>query len=161
VRLTVGGEPTFISIDDMEGPEWNYAALSDAKLALANELLLRLRARFAPGGLLHYGQGKWYPGEPLPRWALSVIWRTDGQPLWEQENEPRDDVAYTFEDARRFAHELAQFLGLSTEYVQPAFEPIPVGVLPEPIHAPPIEGSNKPSPEHDPVRPLTHAPTLP
>ena len=122
VRLTVGGEPTFISIDDMEGPEWNYAALSDAKLALANELLLRLRARFAPGGLLHYGQGKWYPGEPLPRWALSVIWRTDGQPLWEQENEPRDDVAYTFEDARRFAHELAQFLGLSTDYVQPAFE---------------------------------------
>src|SRR4029079_9864311 len=91
VRLTVGGEPTFISIDDMEGPEWNYAALSDKKLALANELLLRLRTRFAPGGLLHYGQGKGYRGEPLPRWALSVIWRTDGQPLWEQDNEPRDD----------------------------------------------------------------------
>ncbi|MEJ0048452.1 MAG: transglutaminase family protein [Rhodospirillales bacterium] len=28
VRLTQGGEPTFVSIDDMDGPEWNYTALS-------------------------------------------------------------------------------------------------------------------------------------
>jgi uncharacterized protein (DUF2126 family)/transglutaminase-like putative cysteine protease len=123
VRLTVGGEPTFVSVDDMEGAEWNYTALSEKKLALASDLLLRLRARFAPGGLLHYGQGKWYPGEVLPRWALSVIWRKDGQPLWDEENEPREgDGAYTTEDARRFTEELAQFLGLSTEYVHPAYE---------------------------------------
>jgi uncharacterized protein (DUF2126 family)/transglutaminase-like putative cysteine protease len=122
VRLTVGGEPTFISIDDMEGPEWNYTALSDRKLELATQLLHRLRARFAPGGLLQYGQGKWYPGEPLPRWALSCSWRKDGQPLWDEDNDPRDDVEHTFGDARRFAEELAQFLGLSTDYVQPAYE---------------------------------------
>ena len=83
VRLTVGGEPTFVSMDDMEGAEWNYTALSDAKLELATQLLYRLRERFAPGGLLHFGQGKWYPGEPLPRWALSCFWRKDGIPLWE------------------------------------------------------------------------------
>src|SRR4051812_26176518 len=85
VRLTIGGEPTFISIDDMEGIEWTYTALGERKLELATELLHRLRRQFSPGGLLHYGQGKWYPGEPLPRWALSCIWRKDGTPLWDGE----------------------------------------------------------------------------
>jgi len=82
VRLTMGGEPTFVSIDDMDGPEWNYTALSDKKRELAGELLKRLQGHFAPGAMLHFGQGKWYPGEPLPRWALGVWWRVDGQPLW-------------------------------------------------------------------------------
>lgn len=79
VRLTMGGEPTFVSIDDMDGPEWNYTALSDTKRELSGALLKRLRAEFAPESLLHFGQGKWYPGEPLPRWALSMFWRKDGQ----------------------------------------------------------------------------------
>jgi len=81
VRLTMGGEPTFVSIDDMEGPEWNYTALSAPKQVLAATLLDRLRACYAPTGLVHRGQGKWYPGEPLPRWVMSLFWRTDGQPL--------------------------------------------------------------------------------
>jgi uncharacterized protein (DUF2126 family)/transglutaminase-like putative cysteine protease len=123
VRLTVGGEPTFVSIDDMEGPEWNYTALGERKLELAADLLLRLRRRYAPGGVLHYGQGKWYPGEALPRWALSVFWRKDGIALWDEENEPREpEPTRTFDDARRFAEELAQFLGLSTDFVQPAYD---------------------------------------
>ena len=86
MRLTQGGEPTFVSIDDMDGPEWNYTALSPKKRELAEILLERLRRASRPGGFLHYGQGKWYPGEPLPRWALGVFWRIDGQPLW------RDDA---------------------------------------------------------------------
>ena len=120
VRLTVGGEPTFVSIDDMDGAEWNFAAMSEKKLELAADLLYRLRARFAPGGLLHFGQGKWYPGEPLPRWALSCIWRKDGESLWEAEpasGEPANEVS-----AARLASEIAQNLGLSPDYVMPAYE---------------------------------------
>jgi uncharacterized protein (DUF2126 family)/transglutaminase-like putative cysteine protease len=125
VRLTMGGEPTFISIDDMEGIEWNYTAMSEKKLDLATQLLYKLRDRFAPGGLLHFGQGKWYPGEPLPRWALSCFWRKDGVPLWES---PDDDVApakagdATAEDAERLASELAQALDVAPEYAIAAYE---------------------------------------
>jgi len=82
VQLTMGGEPTFVSIDDPDGDEWNTAALGDDKRRLAGELFDRLRAHYAPHGLVHVGQGKWYPGEPLPRWALSLFWRQDGAPLW-------------------------------------------------------------------------------
>ena len=70
VRLTMGGEPTFVSVDDPDGPEWNFTAMSHKKRILSGELIRRLRGKFAPGALLHYGQGKWYPGEPLPRYAL-------------------------------------------------------------------------------------------
>jgi transglutaminase-like putative cysteine protease len=80
VGLTMGGEPTFVSIDDMESAQWNTDALGDDKLSLAKTLLLRLRDRYAQKGLLHYGQGKWYPGEEIPRWALGVFWRKDNEP---------------------------------------------------------------------------------
>src|SRR6516164_2061636 len=82
IRLTMGGEPTFVSIDDMDGAEWNTTALGSEKRKLSEHLLARLCDRFAPGGLLHYGQGKWYPGEPIPRWALSCYWRQDRVPMW-------------------------------------------------------------------------------
>lgn len=82
MRLTMGGEPTFVSIDDMEGDEWNSAALGENKLRLASDLMIGLRDAFAKGGISQYAQGKWYPGEPTPRWALTCYWRTDGVPLW-------------------------------------------------------------------------------
>jgi transglutaminase-like putative cysteine protease len=82
VRLTMGGEPTFVSVDDMESDQWNYDALGDDKKTLASELARRLRRRFAPGGVMHESQGKWYPGEPLPRWAFAMFWRKDGEPIW-------------------------------------------------------------------------------
>ena len=92
VRLTMGGEPTFVSIDDMEGDEWNIAADSAAKRRLAHDLTERLRERFAAGGLVQYGQGKWYPGEPLPRWQIGIVWRRDGEPLWTRAGAARRPV---------------------------------------------------------------------
>jgi uncharacterized protein (DUF2126 family) len=127
VRLTMGGEPTFVSIDDMDGEEWNFTALGEAKRKLAGELLLRLQRRFAPGGLTHYGQGKWYPGEPLPRWALGCYWRNDGKPLWKDARwlgEPGRDDGNGPAEAQRLVHALAARLGLDAGRVIPAYEDV-------------------------------------
>jgi len=128
VRLTQGGEPTFVSIDDMDGPEWNYTALSPKKRELGQALLQRLAARFAPGGLLHDGQGKWYPGEPLPRWAVGVWWRVDGKPLWRDPALAADTRAPGATDpamAQRFAAALADRLGLDAGCAITAYEDVP------------------------------------
>ncbi|WP_207062140.1 DUF2126 domain-containing protein [Motiliproteus sp. SC1-56] len=125
VRLTQGGEPTFVSIDDMDSAQWNTAALGDDKLRLAKDLLLRLRDRFAPQGLLHYGQGKWYPGEEIPRWALGCFWRRDGQPLWRDNSlvaRVDRDYGVDIARARAFAERLAQQAGLEADYLIPAYE---------------------------------------
>lgn len=125
VRLTHGGEPTFVSIDDMDAPEWNTDALGTHKRARAEVLVRRLKQRLAPDALLHTGQGKWYPGEPLPRWALGIYWRRDGVPLWKNDAllaESGRDYGHGIADAERFAATLAQHLGLASRYAQPAYE---------------------------------------
>ena len=144
VRLTQGGEPTFVSIDDMDGAEWNYTALSPAKRRLAEQLLQRLQARFAPGGFVHYGQGKWYPGEPLPRWALGVFWRVDGQPLWTRPDLVADTTVpgtTTREQARAFGERLVQALGLPPSLLITAHEDVPKYLAAEaalPVNADPL-----------------------
>ena len=127
VRLTMGGEPTFVSIDDMEGAEWNTRADGPHKRKLAQQLLLRLRDRFGAGGLLHYGQGKWYPGEALPRWSYACFWRKDGQPVWRNPKLLGDltvDYGVTASDAGRFARELAKHLGIHPGYITPGYEDV-------------------------------------
>ena len=125
VRLTMGGEPTFVSIDDRSGAEWHTAAVGPSKRALADSLIRRLQARFAPGGLLHYGQGKWYPGESLPRWAFSLYWRKDGLPLWRNPDRiaaENKDHAPANSDARKLIDTIAGHLGLDSSYSVPAYE---------------------------------------
>jgi uncharacterized protein (DUF2126 family)/transglutaminase-like putative cysteine protease len=125
VRLTMGGEPTFVSVDDMESAEWNTAAVGPTKRRFADELIRKLRTRFAPGGLLHYGQGKWYPGESLPRWAFGLYWRKDGVPIWKNSNLIADIEGphrAKVEEAQDFAEKTAERLGVDSEFVMPAFE---------------------------------------
>src|SRR5258707_10484870 len=125
VRLTMGGEPTFVSIDDYQSAEWNTDALGPTKRIRSDDLIRRLRDRFAPGGLLHYGQGKWYPGEPLPRWAFALYWRRDGLPIWHDAALVAPETTADrplADDTQRFTQAVAARLGLGTVYVQPASE---------------------------------------
>ncbi|MDH4059201.1 MAG: transglutaminase family protein [Aquincola sp.] len=125
VRLTMGGEPTFVSVDDRQAAEWNTDALGPTKRGLAQGLTLRLRERYGRGGFLHFGQGKWYPGEQLPRWALTVAWRADGQSCWSDPMlfaDERDAHHCTSEDARRFIMALTARLGIDGKHVLPGHE---------------------------------------
>jgi len=139
VRLTMGGEPTFVSIDDMDGEEWNTAALGAHKRERAELLLRRLWRRFAAGGVLHHGQGKWYPGEPLPRWALSCLWRDDGVPVWGEQAllaDPTQPGDTEVAAAHAFAQALARRLGVPENNVEPGYEDVlyylwKEGTLPE------------------------------
>ncbi len=129
VRLTMGGEPTFVSIDDMEGEEWTTDAVGPTKRELAATLIGRLRDRYAPGGLLHFGQGKWYPGESLPRWSFSLYWRSDGQVLWRDPELIAGEVSGgdpSVAEAEEFTQALAETLDIDRDYIMPAFEdPLP------------------------------------
>ena len=125
VRLTMGGEPTFVSLDDPDGPEWNFTASSHKKRILSGELIKRLRKQFAPGSLLHYGQGKWYPGEPLPRWALGCYWRKDGVPIWKDDSLIADEsknYGHGPKDAKELLTRIARIVGADPKYLLPAYE---------------------------------------
>lgn len=125
VRLTMGGEPTYVGIDEPESPQWNIDALGSMKRSRGLALIQGLRNRMAPGALLHYGQGKWYPGEPLPRWALSCYWRTDGVPVWRDVSliaQADHDYGFGAAEALRFMEALARRLQVSLENILPAID---------------------------------------
>jgi uncharacterized protein (DUF2126 family)/transglutaminase-like putative cysteine protease len=127
VRLTMGGEPTFVSIDDMDGAEWTIAALGPKKYERGDMLIRRLRDRFAPGGVLHHGQGKWYPGESLPRWALGLYWRKDGVPVWRDRllvADERTPGKLSTDQARAFIVALAERLSVNPDHALPGYEDI-------------------------------------
>src|ERR1700754_4824995 len=138
VRLTVGGEPTFVSIDNQVDPEWTTDADGPHKRQRASELAARLKKVWAPQGLVQRSQGKWYPGEPLPRWQIGLFWRTDGEPLWRDAALLADPWASGAADAAtsnpaplpqvapdaglHVLGALADGLGLPASQVRPAYE---------------------------------------
>jgi uncharacterized protein (DUF2126 family) len=152
VRLTMGGEPTFVSVDDVSTPQWDTAADGPEKRRLAAALAERLRERWAPGGLVHHGQGKWYPGEALPRWAIQLLWRADGVPLWRDPallDAPWDPARReaTPASAAALARGIAARLGVPAEFALPAFED-PFGRLWDEVRRPagaPPEGDLSPA----------------
>ena len=127
VRLTMGGEPTFVAVGDRDAAEWNTDALGPTKRGFATEMVKKLRTEYGQGGFLHFGQGKWYPGEQLPRWALNIYWRTDRQPVWANPalfTDEREPTHYTADDAKRFTKSLAAKLGITSDYMQSAYEDV-------------------------------------
>lgn len=127
VRLTMGGEPTFIGIDHMDAPEWNTEAVGEEKLKLSYSLLHELRGQWTNGGFIHCGQGKWYPGESLPRWALTCYWRKDGIPTWTDPQwlaDPSRDYGFGVPEAKRFITALARQLGVGTRFIRESYEDI-------------------------------------
>jgi uncharacterized protein (DUF2126 family)/transglutaminase-like putative cysteine protease len=127
VRLTMGGEPTFVSIDDPDGEEWNTSAMGPNKKRLAADLYRRLRCHYGPHGLVHFGQGKWYPGEPLPRWSLNCYWRKDGEPIWRNDSLVADESKPDKVDealASHFLRGVARRLGVDERFVFPAYEDV-------------------------------------
>jgi uncharacterized protein (DUF2126 family)/transglutaminase-like putative cysteine protease len=127
VRLTMGGEPTFVSGENAQAPEWNTEALGENKRKIAADLFRRLKQHYAPLGLAHFGQGKWYPGEQLPRWSLNCFWRKDGEPIWSDSAliaaETRS-YAEASANAPRLLRAVAQRLGVSEGYVFGAYEDV-------------------------------------
>ncbi len=127
VRLTMGGEPTFVSATDRDEDEWNTTAMGPTKRLRAADLLSRLTKHFGEHGFVHYGQGKWYPGEQLPRWAFSCFWRADGEPSWHDVGLFADEAHPGTDgppEADRFLRELAAQLGVADDHVQAGYEDV-------------------------------------
>ena len=161
VRLTVGGEPTFVSVDNQVDKEWTTAADGPHKRRRASELAARLKTCWAPQGLVHRGQGRWYPGELLPRWQIGLYWRTDGQPLWSHDalladpwsGEPAAEPVDP-DMAHKMLAEIAGGLGLPLSQVRPAYED-PLSQLAAKVRLPggdPVESSDDLANDSSPAR---------
>lgn len=136
INLTVGGEPTFISTENRDEPEWNIAALGAEKREKATELLFRLKDKFTKGASLHFGQGKWYGGEPLPRWAFGCYWRVDGEPIWKNESlffgkKENKDKKSSIKDAKKLLKTICSTLNIPDSCVIDAYEDLPHYALKE------------------------------
>lgn len=128
VRLTMGGEPTFVSKHDMESDQWNAEADGEDKRNMAYNLAEKLRSEFSNDqGFIQIGQGKWYPGEPLPRWKYAIHWRKDGIPIIRDTSifgNPNKNYGYSFKDAENLLKAVCEQLKLPKENIQPAYEDV-------------------------------------
>jgi uncharacterized protein (DUF2126 family)/transglutaminase-like putative cysteine protease len=127
VRLTMGGEPTFVAATDRDAPEWNIDALGPTKRHYAGRLIRKLTPLWAKGAALTYSMGKHYPGEQLPRWAIHAHWRADGEKVWRDTSllaSDDDTGSATSLDAAKFAAALAERLQVDPGLVNPAYEDV-------------------------------------
>ena len=127
IALTMGGEPTFISVDDFESEQWNTEADGEDKRKLAHQLFDKLVNTYCTGAFKHYGQGKWYPGEPLPRWQYAAYWRKDQEALWHHPNllaDPSSPGSCSQEQAKAFGQSLVKQLGLPQNTLVSTYEDI-------------------------------------
>jgi uncharacterized protein (DUF2126 family) len=153
VRLTMGGEPTFVSIDDMEADEWNTLRSGQRSFAFHRNCCIACTRNMLPSAFCITDRAKWYPGESLPRWAFTCYWRTDGLPLWHDPQllaDPGRDYGFGLDEAQRFATELSRYLTLDPEYLVTAYEDPLVYVLKErdlPVNLDPLD--NKLDSEED------------
>jgi len=125
IRLTIGGEPTFVSDENRSSNEWHFDALGSEKYSKSEILFKKLKDHYAPGGVIQYCQGKWYPGEPIPRWSMNTYWRLDGEAIWSQPQllaNDRYNGRLGEKEAREFGILLLQNLRLASEYLIPAYE---------------------------------------
>lgn len=129
IRVSIGGEPTFISDSSRQDPQWNTLAIGKEKLELGETLLTRLRKKFSPGSLVQVTQGKWYPGEPLPRWSMNVFWRKDGENLWKNEGlfsssseKEKQDLDKDLISSESFGEEVCKTLGISPKHMVSLYE---------------------------------------
>jgi uncharacterized protein (DUF2126 family)/transglutaminase-like putative cysteine protease len=153
LELTMGGEPTFVSIDDMTSAQWTVAADGLEKRELANRLAAALADRYAKGGLVQRSEGKWYPGEPLPRWQIGLVWLSNGEQLWSDPARLADPFDHEQSDpdaaasAERLARAVTAAFGLPDDQLQPAYED-PLARLMQEVSQP-----AGPRPGFDPERP--------
>lgn len=128
VRLTMGGEPTFVSTSDMESEQWNTEADGEDKRDKAFLLADFLKESFAKSkALVHIGQGKWYPGEAIPRWQYGIYWKKDGTFIIndpEVYGSPNVEGEFNFKHAEMLINGIAAKLNLPKTNVSPAYEDV-------------------------------------
>jgi uncharacterized protein (DUF2126 family) len=81
VRLTMGGEPTYVATDDRDGAEWNTDRAHHrppTKRGYATELLAKLRA-LRPGGFAALRSRASGTRASSCRAGRSMFWRADGE----------------------------------------------------------------------------------
>ena len=128
IELTMGGEPTFVSTDNQTAAEWTVEADGPHKRELANRLTNALWKQIAAGGFVQRSEGKWYPGESLPRWQVGLVWRRDGEPLWDDPGLLADPLDARLADptaaaaAEQLAQSITKEFGLPVEHLQTCYE---------------------------------------
>ncbi|HSI11844.1 MAG TPA: transglutaminase family protein [Chthoniobacter sp.] len=133
IRLTLGGEPTYVPIDP-HGPEWTVTALGPTKLRYAYALKDALVQQSLPKAVAIYSPGKFYPGEVNPRWAINLVWNRDGTSLVPAlDHQPARGVKVDAAVLKQFQKGLARHLGVKAGWlraVDPLDETRPAAVLP-------------------------------